>query len=214
MLGSEEPMKNQTRLFALATLLFVLPLAAQEKQKVSQSDVFQDETSEYTKSLRKIIGGLEATISERLKDLERKHEILVVLKPEYEKRQTIVTEDIPFQVQDGYESNLLKYIMFQFESGKVKDITLASKSKRIYYEVMFENKKIVFNPASLKQSEVTHEVFEKTEKTLLNEMSLENQIRALRLLETSLRSSIYRIDVLLALYKDNKDRKNLRDIEF
>ncbi|EID99725.1 hypothetical protein [Leptospira licerasiae] len=207
-------MKNQTRLFALATLFFFVPLLAQQKQKVNEADVFQDETSEYTKSLKKIIVGLEATINERLKDLERKHDILVVLMPKYEKRQTIVTEDIPFQVQDGYESNLLKYITFQFNSGKVSDITLASESKRIYYEVMFENKKIVFKPTDLKSSEVTHEVFEKTEITRLNEMSLENQIKALRLLEASLRSSIYRIDILLALYKDKKDRKNLYHIEF
>ncbi|MGJ4746286.1 hypothetical protein [Leptospira dzoumogneensis] len=207
-------MKNQTRLFALATLFFFVPLLAQQKQKVNEADVFQDETSEYTKSLKKIIVGLEATINERLKDLERKHDILVVLMPKYEKRQTIVTEDIPFQVQDGYESNLLKYITFQFNSGKVSDITLASESKRIYYEVMFENKKIVFKPTDLKSSEVTHEVFEKTEVTRLNEMSLENQIKALRLLEASLRSSIYRIDILLALYKDKKDRKNLYHIEF
>ncbi|PJZ77474.1 hypothetical protein [Leptospira neocaledonica] len=207
-------MKNQTRLFALATLFFFVPLLAQQKQKVNEADVFQDETSEYTKSLKKIIVGLEATINERLKDLERKHDILVVLMPKYEKRQTIVTEDIPFQVEDGYESNLLKYITFQFNGGKVSDITLASESKRIYYEVMFENKKIVFKPADLKSSEVTHEVFEATEVTRLNEMSLENQIKALRLLEASLRSSIYRIDILLALYKDKKDRKNLYHIEF
>ncbi|EMK01449.1 hypothetical protein AB3N61_03050 [Leptospira sp. WS58.C1] len=207
-------MKNQTRLFALATLFFFVPLLAQQKQKVNEADVFQDETSEYTKSLKKIIVGLETTISERLKDLERKHDILVVLMPKYEKRQTIVTEDIPFQVEDGYESNLLKYITFQFNGGKVSDITLASESKRIYYEVMFENKKIVFKPADLKSSEVTHEVFEATEVTRLNEMSLENQIKALRLLEASLRSSIYRIDILLALYKDKKDRKNLYHIEF
>ncbi|PJZ25945.1 hypothetical protein CH352_02225 [Leptospira hartskeerlii] len=207
-------MKNQTRLFALATLFFFVPLLAQQKQKVNEADVFQDETSEYTKSLKKIIVGLETTINERLKDLERKHDILVVLMPKYEKRQTIVTEDIPFQVQDGYESNLFKYITFQFNSGKVSDITLASESKRIYYEVMFENKKIVFKPTDLKSSEVTHEVFEKTEVTRLNEMSLENQIKALRLLEASLRSSIYRIDILLALYKDKKDRKNLYHIEF
>ncbi|MEI1276814.1 hypothetical protein V6Z05_00665 [Leptospira venezuelensis] len=207
-------MKNQTRLFALATLFFFVPLLAQQKQKVNESDVFQDETSEYTKSLKKIIVSLETTINERLKDLERKHDILVVLMPKYEKRQTIVTEDIPFQVQDGYESNLLKYITFQFNGGKVSDITLASESKRIYYEVMFENKKIVFRPTDLKSSEVTHEVFEKTEVTRLNEMSLENQIKALRLLEASLRSSIYRIDILLALYKDKKDRKNLYHIEF
>lgn len=207
-------MKNQTRLFALAALFFFVPLLAQQKQKVNESDVFQDETSEYTKSLKKIIVSLETTINERLKDLERKHDILVVLMPMYEKRQTIVTEDIPFQVQDGYESNLLKYITFQFNSGKVSDITLASESKRIYYEVMFENKKIVFKPTDLKSSEVTHEVFEKTEVTRLNEMSLENQIKALRLLEASLRSSIYRIDILLALYKDKKDRKNLYHIEF
>ncbi|PJZ69186.1 hypothetical protein CH373_11685 [Leptospira perolatii] len=206
-------MKNQTRLFALAALLISLPLLAQDKKKASQADIFQDETSEYTKSLRKIIKSLEDTINDRLKDLERKHDMLVILKPEYEKRQTIVTEDIPFQVQDGYESNLLKYITYQFEGGKVKDITLSSESKRIYYEVMFENKRIIFRPGDLKQSEIIHEVFEATEKTMLNDISLENQIKALRLLETSLRSSIYRIDILLALYKDNKDRKNLSHID-
>ncbi len=102
------------------TILFILlnvPAFAQNKEKgqadLSRSDVFSEQGSSYTKSLQKIVRDLEATINERLTDLEKKHSLLVILRPELEKVQTIVTEDIPFTFDEGYESNLLKVCSFQ-----------------------------------------------------------------------------------------------------
>lgn len=62
-------------------------------------------------------------------------------------------------------------------------------------------------------SQLKLERFDKIENTKVGDISLENQIKALRLLESSLRSSIYRIDIMIALYKDKKDRKNLYQID-
>lgn len=180
---------------------------------MSRSDVFSEQGSSYTKSLQKIVRDLETTINERLTDLEKKHSLLVILRPELEKVQTIVTEDIPFTFDEGYESNLLKYVRFKFEGGKIKEVELASEKKRIQYEFAFENKRLIFSPPDVLASQVKLEKFDKIENTRVGDISLENQIKALRLLESSLRSSIYRIDIMIALYKDKKDRKNLYQID-
>ncbi|EJO70170.1 MULTISPECIES: hypothetical protein [Leptospira] len=216
ILSLEEFMKKITWLTILFILLNV-PAFAQNKEKgqadLSRADVFSEQGSSYTKSLQKIVRDLEATINERLTDLEKKHSLLVILRPELEKVQTIVTEDIPFTFDEGYESNLLKYVRFKFEAGKIKEVELASEKKRIQYEFAFENKRLIFSPPDVLASQVRLERFDKIENTKVADISLENQIKALRLLESSLRSSIYRIDIMIALYKDKKDRKNLYQID-
>ncbi|KLO76704.1 Uncharacterized protein AAY48_2341 [Leptospira interrogans serovar Muenchen] len=87
------------------------------------------------------------------------------------------------------------------------------RKKRIQYEFAFENKRLIFTPPDVLASQVKLERFDKIENTKVADISLENQIKALRLLESSLRSSIYRIDIMIALYKDKKDRKNLYQID-
>lgn len=129
------------------TILFILlniPAFAQNKEKgqadLSRSDVFSEQGSSYTKSLQKIVRDLESTINERLTDLEKKHSLLVILRPELEKVQTIVTEDIPFTFDEGYESNLLKYVRFKFEGGKIKEVELASEKKEFSTNSLLKTK--------------------------------------------------------------------------
>ncbi|MCK6381225.1 MAG: hypothetical protein L6Q54_08245 [Leptospiraceae bacterium] len=178
-----------------------------------ENDIFQDKQSAYTRSLTRIIAELEKSIEIRLKDLEAKHDQLVVLRPELKNKQTIVTEDIPYVIDEGYESNLYKYISFVFEEGgKVKEIRLGSKKKRIHYEYAYENKTMIFVPPRVIDTKIVLERADRIETTVLNHISYDNQIRALRYIEASLRSSIYRMDVMMVLYKETKDRRNLYQI--
>ncbi|MBE7410729.1 MAG: hypothetical protein HS129_01495 [Leptospiraceae bacterium] len=192
------------------------PIMSQQKSDDAASkenDIFQDKQSAYTRSLTRIIAELEKSIEIRLKDLEAKHDQLVVLRPELKNKQTIVTEDIPYVIDEGYESNLYKYISFVFEEGgKVKEIRLGSKKKRIHYEYAYENKTMIFVPPRVIDTKIVLERADRIETTVLNHISYDNQIRALRYIEASLRSSIYRMDVMMVLYKETKDRRNLYQI--
>lgn len=195
-------------------MFLVFPLMSQKKETVAEkeNDIFQDKQSAYTRSLTRIISDLEKSIDIRLKDLEAKHDQLIVLRPELKNKQTIVTEDIPFVIDEGYESNLYKYISFEFADGKVKEIRLGSKKKRIHYEYAYENKTMIFTPPIVSETKIILERADRTETTILNHISYDNQIRALRYIEASLRSSIYRMDVMMVLYKETKDRRNLYQI--
>ncbi len=206
-----------TKKFFIITLftLVIFPLMSQQKNESDagkENDIFQDKKSAYTRSLTRIIGDLEKSIEVRLKDLEAKHDQLIVLRPELKNKQTIVTEDIPFVIDEGYESNLYKYISFEFTDGKIKEIRLGSKKKRIHYEYAYENKTMVFTPPVVNETKIILERADRTETTILNHISYDNQIRALRYIEASLRSSIYRMDVMMVLYKETKDRRNLYQI--
>lgn len=209
------------RAISILLLLFCLgpvSIGAQQQNSgqsdIKTSDIFADDDNPYTQSLKKIVMDLQQTIQTRLNDLAKKHQQLVMLRPQYKDQQTIITEDVPYTYSEGYESNLLKYISFKFDTaGNVQQVKLASEKKRLHYEFMFENKAMVFNPPNVQNTQIILERFDNTEKTALSEISLDNQIKALRLLEASLRSSIYRMDIMIALYKDKKDRKNEYQID-
>lgn len=180
---------------------------------ISENDIFSNKESVYTKSLFRIIAELEKSIEIRMRDLEAKHDQLAVLRPDLRNVQTIVTEDLPFTYDEGYESNLFKYITFSFKDGKLSEIKLGSRKKRIQYEFAFENKTMIFSPPKVGETKIVLERFDKTENTVLKDISYDNQIRALRLMEASLRTSLYRMDVMIVLYKENKDRRNLYQIQ-
>lgn len=196
-------------------LLLVSPFSAQENnsEQISESDIFVDKDSNYTKSLLKIIDDLKELIQVRIGDIELKHSQLVLLKPEYKNKHTIVTEDVPYLVDEGYESNLLKYISFIYENNKIKEVKLESRKKRIFYEFAFENKTMIINPSDVMKTEVILSRFDEEQKTMIKNISLDNQIRALRLVESSLRNAFYRIDVMIVLIKERKDRSNEYQID-
>lgn len=208
----EERMKNTLKPLLIAILLlFSVPGHSQEG--VSESDIFVDRESKYTKSLLRIIDDLKKTIEVRLEDIEKKHSQLVMLRPEYKNKHTIVTEDIPFTIDEGYDSNLLKYISFQYDGGKIKQIEIGSRKKRIHYEFAFENKTMVIDPTDILKTEVILTRFDQESKTRLSGISLDNQIRALRLVEASLRNAFYRMDVMIVLIKERRDRENEYQID-
>ncbi|MCC6275191.1 MAG: hypothetical protein IT569_05010 [Leptospiraceae bacterium] len=203
-------------ILAILLICISIPVMSQQQKREpdasKENDIFQDKQSAYTKSLTRIINELEKSIEVRLKDLEAKHDQLIVLRPELKNKQTIVTEDIPFVYDEGYESNLYKYISFSFEEGKVKEIRLGSKKKRIHYEYAYENKTMIFTPPTVSNTKIVLERSDRVETTVLSHISYDNQIKALRFIEASLRSSIYRMDVMMVLYKETKDRRNLYQI--
>lgn len=191
-----------------------MPIFSQgAKGSVSESDIFVDRESKYTKSLLRIINDLKATIEVRVEDIEKKHSQLVLLRPIYKNKHTIVTEDIPFTIDEGYDSNLLKYISFNYEGGKIQQIELGSKKKRIHYEFAFENKKMIINPQDILETEIVLTRFDAETKTTVRNISLDNQIRALRLIEASLRNAFYRMDVVIVLLKEKRDRENEYQID-
>lgn len=198
----------------LAIIFLSTPVLAQEKDgSVSESDIFVDRESKYTKSLLRIINDLKATIEVRIEDIEKKHSQLVLLRPIYKKKHTIVTEDIPFTIDEGYDSNLLKYISFTYDNGKIQEIELGSKKKRIHYEFAFENKKMIINPKDIFETEIVLTRFDSETKTTVRNISLDNQIKALRLIEASLRNAFYRMDVVIVLLKEKRDRQNEYQID-
>lgn len=210
-------MKRMKKIYIALPLLLLLvsPFSAQENnsEQISESDIFVDKDSNYTKSLLKIIDDLKELIQVRIGDIEVKHSQLVLLKPEYKNKHTIVTEDVPYLVDDGYESNLLKYISFIYENNKIKVVKLESRKKRIFYEFAFENKTMIINPSDVMKTEVILTHFDEEQKTMIKNISLDNQIRALRLVESSLRNAFYRIDVMIVLIKERKDRSNEYQID-
>lgn len=199
--------------FLISILLISSLNAQQEQPTVSESDIFMDKGSKYTRSLLRIIDDLKRTIEVRIEDIEKKHAQLILLKPEYKNKHTIVTEDIPYTIDEGYESNVLKYISFSYNNGKIEKIELGSKKKRIHFELGYENKTMYINPGDILNSEVVLQRFDEEKKTLLKDISLDNQIRALRLIEASLRNAFYRMDVMIVLIKDKKDRENEYQID-
>ncbi|NCN09654.1 MAG: hypothetical protein GW938_07400 [Leptospira sp.] len=210
-------MKRMKKIYIALPLLLLLvsPFSAQENnsEQISESDIFVDKDSNYTKSLLKIIDDLKELIQVRIGDIELKHSQLVLLKPEYKNKHTIVTEDVPYLVDEGYESNLLKYISFIYENNKIKEVKLESRKKRIFYEFAFENKTMIINPSDVMKTEVILSRFDEEQKTMIKNISLDNQIRALRLVESSLRNAFYRIDVMIVLIKERKDRSNEYQID-
>ncbi len=191
---------------------FTQPLFSGEKE-VAETDIFQDKGSKYTQSLLRIIDDLIRTIEIRIEDIEKKHAQLTLLRPQYKNKHTIVTEDIPFTIDEGYDSNLLKYISFSYSNGKVDKIELGSRKKRIHYEFAFENKTMYIKPQDILSSEVVLSRFDEEKRTLIKDISLDNQIRALRLIEASLRNAFYRMDVMIVLIKEKRDRENEYQID-
>jgi hypothetical protein len=210
-------MKRMKKIYLALPLLLLLvsPSSAQDtkSEQISESDIFVDKDSNYTKSLLKIIDDLKVIIAVRIGDIEQKHLQLVLLKPEYKNKHTIVTEDTPYLVDEGYESNLLKYISFIYDNNKIKEVKLESRKKRIFYEFAFENKTMIINPTDVMSTEVILTRFDEEQKTMIRNISLDNQIRALRLVESSLRNAFYRMDVMIVLIKERKDRSNEYQID-
>lgn len=210
-------MKRMKKIYLALPLLLLLvsPYSAQDtkSEQISESDIFVDKDSNYTKSLLKIIDDLKVIIAVRIGDIEQKHSQLVLLKPEYKNKHTIVTEDTPYLVDEGYESNLLKYISFIYDNNKIKEVKLESRKKRIFYEFAFENKTMIINPTDVMSTEVILTRFDEEQKTMIRNISLDNQIRALRLVESSLRNAFYRMDVMIVLIKERKDRSNEYQID-
>jgi transposase len=193
--------------FIKILLLFVLFLSQSGIPAQDSSDK-QSKSSRYADSMEKIIKDLQTTIEVRLGDIEKKHEQLAILKPSYKDKHTIVTEDVPFKIEDGFEANLLKYIRFEYESGKLKEIEISSRKRRIYYELAFEYKSLVIPPSDVMSTEILLKKFDTDQKTVLKDTSIENQIRALRFIEASLRNAYYRMDVLIVILKEKRDREN------
>lgn len=206
-------MKKKIAILTLALCLgFFLPTHAADDE-ISERDIFVDKESTYTKSLLRIIEDLKKTISVRIEDVEKKHAQLVMLRPEYKENHTIVTEDIPFIIDEGYDSNLLRYISFRYNSGKIREIELGSRKKRIHYEFAFENKTMIIDPKDVLATQVILTRFDEEKKTSIRDISLDNQIRALRLIEASLRNAFYRMDVMIVLIKEKRDRENEYQID-
>ncbi|WCL51119.1 hypothetical protein [Leptospira sp. GIMC2001] len=209
-------MKKLQLAFCITLLFFglITSSSAQEADNdISASDIFVDKDSKYTKSLLRIIEDLKNTIQVRLNDIEKKHAQLVLLKPEFKNKHTIITEDIPFTIDEGYESNLLKFISFEYDGTKIRQVKLESRKKRILFEFAFENKTMLINPNDVMSTEVILTRFDTEQKTVIKTISLDNQIRALRLMESSLRNAFYRMDVMIVLLKDKKDRANEYQID-
>ncbi|MCC5814851.1 MAG: hypothetical protein JJT78_08850 [Leptospira sp.] len=204
---------NYTIKTLLLTLILSLSGVVHAQEGVSESDIFVDRESKYTKSLLRIIDDLKKTIEIRLEDIEKKHSQLVMLRPEYKNKHTIITEDIPFTIDEGYDSNLLRYISFKYESSKIKEIEIGSRKKRIHYEFAFENKTMIIDPSDILKTNVILTRFDEEKRTSLNSISLDNQIRALRLVESSLRNAFYRMDVMIVLIKERRDRENEYQID-
>ncbi len=211
-------MNKIKKIYLILPLLLLLvsqPYDAQNKNSdpISEGDIFVDKDSTYTKSLLRIIDDLKAIIQVRIGDIEAKHFQLVLLKPEFKNKHTIVTEDSPYLVDNGYDSNLLKYISFNYENNKIREVKLESRKKRIFYEFAFENKTMIINPSDVMSTEVILTRFDEEQRTKIHDISLDNQIKALRLVESSLRNAFYRMDVMIVLMKERKDKSNEYQID-
>jgi hypothetical protein len=66
----------------------------------------------------------------------------------------------------------------------------------------------VIPPSDVMSTEILLKKFDTDQKTVLKDTSIENQIRALRFIEASLRNAYYRMDVLIVILKEKRDREN------
>jgi len=196
----------------LTMLLMSVSVASQSQNEYN--NLFLDPNSPHAKTQVKVVEDLKEFIGKRLNELSQKQPMLAYLSPETKEKLVIVTEDNPYQYDKGYESDIYKYIAFDFSGGKVTKVTIGSKIKRLQYETGFENKLITYDPANYNTSNVKVEVFDKTTDLPISQMSIDNQIKSLKTILTYINIAAYKVEMIILTKREKKELEavNLLDI--
>lgn len=192
----------------LLLVFFTSALFSQEKQEYNK--LFLDPNSSHAKAQILLIKDLRDTIEKKLESLGRKHVQLAFLSPELKDRHVIITEDSPSTYDKGFESDILKYISFDFSGEKIIKLTIGSNIKRIQYDLGFENKLIVYLPSNFDTSFVKMTKFDRNSELLFKDMSLDSQIESLRLILSYINLAFYRVEMMIVTKREQRELDSLR----
>lgn len=164
---------------------------------------------EYRREIERLLKLEIQNVNSAILDVASKHKELIKLYPQLQKYQEIVLEDNPGAWRDGLLVNSKKVLSLHYtDTGEIDCVVLDSMIRGVnMYELWTRKIMRLYYPSiqTLELETLTHNlrIVEGLENT-----SPEVQLKALRLVFQNLRTALYSMDMLIAAYYDQRNKRN------
>lgn len=153
-------------------------------------------------------------VEKAIRDVESKHQQLVKLYPQFENYQEITLEDVPGAWRGGEFVNARRVLVMAYGAdAKLDCMVLDSLTRNVYNGDQWTRKILrmkEYNVQTLEMETLRHNyrLFETMENA-----APEVQLKAFRLIYGNLRTALYSMDMMIALYYDMRNRRNSYQID-
>ena len=164
---------------------------------------------EYRREIERLLKLEIQNVNGAIEDVVSKHKELVKLYPQLQKYQEIILEDNPGAWRDGLLVNSKKVLSLHYnDNGNIDCVVLDSMIRGVnMYELWTRKIMRLYYPSiqTLELETQTHNfrIVEGLENT-----SPEVQLKALRLVLQNLRTALYSMDMLIAAYYEQRNKRN------
>jgi hypothetical protein len=214
--GAPTPPASSVRRRAVSDPLRGCPNRSQQPQVPENELIFYStswgnnpQEGQYRREMERLLRLEIGNVKRAVDDVEKKHQELVRLYPEFESYQEIILEDNPGSWRDGIYVNSKKLIVFHYSADKKLECVVLDSVTRSVYNPNLWTRKIMRlyypNVQTIELHTMRHN-FE--EGGTLEKTSPEIQLRAMRLVFNNLRTALYSMDMLIAAYYDRRNKRN------
>ncbi|HMV44961.1 MAG TPA: hypothetical protein PK079_03650 [Leptospiraceae bacterium] len=201
-------------------IFFTYGILAQAKSVASNASIMTADPGDALreKALQDSIKEFEAFINAKVSEIERLQTKIVTYDQRLRKVITIVNENTLSTFEEHQNYSVVRYIEYEFESSKLKEVRFIYKKKSLRDNVIYVYRTMYMTPGNFDGIKIITEKVEQKAKGVTTaenykDFSADVKLRTLKTIDTNLLGSIYKMDGYLQNAAHEKDKKSHRELE-
>jgi hypothetical protein len=170
-----------------------------------QSNTVEPKKDELIKKSLELVTKRVAELEKRFEDLHKNGNKTRFKSVQANKKKVVIlNDDIGEEKEGRFTVNHLKFVEYQFEGNKVKQIVLVYEKKNFFEDFNDFTKTLTIDPSNIENSNIQEKRKTGVEKVEYKDFSPETKYRTMKALERQLLTAIFRVEILMR-------HKNLKD---
>ncbi|MBI3395129.1 MAG: hypothetical protein HY042_04785 [Spirochaetia bacterium] len=178
------------------------------------SNVENPQEKYYREEMLRLLKMEIRNVNRTVRSVEAKHKELIRLYPQFQVYQEIMLEDVPGAWRGSEYVSVRQTLSLGYNAAnQLECIVLDAVTRPVYNTDLWTRKLLRVRDYSVQTMEMetlrhNYRLYDTLDRT-----SPEVQVHAFRVLDLSLRAAVSHMDMMIAAYQDNKDKRNLYQIQ-